>query len=50
MKQVWGHQAAVESRTVDTHIGELRKKLETDCSHPQLIKTVRKVGYRIDAE
>lgn len=50
MKQVWGHQAAVESRTVDTHIGELRKKLETDCSQPQLIKTVRKVGYRIDAE
>lgn len=48
LKQVWGHLSAVESRTVDTHIGELRKKLEDDCSHPTLIKTVRKIGYRIN--
>lgn len=48
MKQVWGHCAAIESRTVDTHIGELRKKLECDPTNPKMIKTVRKVGYRID--
>jgi DNA-binding response OmpR family regulator len=48
MKQVWGHLSAVESRTVDTHIGELRRKLESQGSQRQIIKTVRKVGYRID--
>ena len=48
MQQVWGHSAAVESRTVDTHVGELRKKLEDDSANPKFIKTVRKVGYRID--
>lgn len=48
MQDVWGYSSAVETRTVDTHIGELRKKLESDTSHPTIIKTVRKVGYRID--
>ena len=48
MKNVWGHSAVIESRTVDTHIGELRKKIEIDCANPTIIKTVRKIGYRID--
>lgn len=48
MRKVWGHSAAVESRTVDTHIGELRKKIEQDSANPLIIKTVRKIGYRID--
>ena len=48
MKQVWGHQSAIESRTVDTHIAELRKKLEIDSANPKIIKTVRKIGYRLD--
>jgi DNA-binding response OmpR family regulator len=47
LKQVWGYQAAVVSRTVDTHIAELRRKLEPDPAHPQHILTVRKAGYRI---
>ncbi|HJU66211.1 MAG TPA: response regulator transcription factor [Gemmatimonadaceae bacterium] len=47
LKQVWGYQAAVVSRTVDTHIAELRRKLEHDPAHPQHILTVRKAGYRI---
>ncbi|HJR62740.1 MAG TPA: response regulator transcription factor [Gemmatimonadaceae bacterium] len=47
LKQVWGYQAAVVSRTVDTHIAELRRKLENDPAHPQHILTVRKAGYRI---
>ena len=47
MKRVWGHTSAVVSRTVDTHIAELRRKLEDDPSHPTLILTVRKAGYRI---
>jgi len=48
MQQVWGHSSAIESRTVDTHIGELRKKIESNISKPNIIKTVRKIGYRID--
>lgn len=47
MRSVWGHPSSVVSRTVDTHVAELRRKLETDPSRPQLILTVRKVGYRL---
>jgi len=47
MKNVWGHASVVMSRTVDTHILELRRKLERDPSQPELILTVRKAGYRI---
>jgi two-component system, OmpR family, alkaline phosphatase synthesis response regulator PhoP len=49
LREVWGHQAAVVSRTVDTHILELRKKLERDPAHPRHILTVRKTGYRLQA-
>ncbi|KPQ34290.1 MAG: two-component system, OmpR family, response regulator [Phormidesmis priestleyi Ana] len=34
-------------RTVDTHVLSLRKKIELDPRHPDLIQTVRNVGYRI---
>jgi two-component system alkaline phosphatase synthesis response regulator PhoP len=47
MRQVWGYSAAVVSRTVDTHIAELRRKLEENPSSPRHIITVRKTGYRI---
>ena len=47
MKTVWGHASTVVSRTVDTHVAELRKKLEMDPSRPTLILTVRKAGYRL---
>jgi len=46
MKEVWGHRAAVASRTVDTHIAELRRKLEDEPSDPRWIVTVHKAGYR----
>jgi two-component system, OmpR family, alkaline phosphatase synthesis response regulator PhoP len=49
LREVWGHQAAVVSRTVDTHILELRKKLERDPARPRHILTVRKTGYRLQA-
>jgi len=48
MSEIWGHSSAVVSRTVDTHIAELRRKLEDDPSQPRLIVTVRKSGYRLD--
>ena len=47
LKEVWGHSSAVLTRTVDTHIGELRRKLERDPSTPRYILTVRKAGYRL---
>jgi two-component system, OmpR family, alkaline phosphatase synthesis response regulator PhoP len=47
LQQVWGYSSAVVSRTVDTHIAELRRKLEDDPSSPRHILTVRKMGYRI---
>ncbi|HUF30889.1 MAG TPA: response regulator transcription factor [Gemmatimonadaceae bacterium] len=50
MREVWGHRAVVVSRTVDTHIAELRRKLEPDPAVPQHILTVRKAGYRFRGE
>ena len=47
LKEVWGYSESVVSRTVDTHIAELRRKLEDDPSAPRHILTVRKIGYRI---
>jgi two-component system, OmpR family, alkaline phosphatase synthesis response regulator PhoP len=47
LTQVWGHASDVHTRTIDTHIGELRRKLEDDPSSPQFILTVRKAGYRL---
>ncbi|HEY6207579.1 MAG TPA: response regulator transcription factor [Gemmatimonadales bacterium] len=49
MKQVWGYSAAVLSRTVDTHVAELRRKLENGSSDPKHILTVRTIGYRFQA-
>jgi two-component system, OmpR family, alkaline phosphatase synthesis response regulator PhoP len=46
LSQVWGYPASVRSRTLDTHMSELRRKLENDPSTPRHLITVRKVGYR----
>jgi DNA-binding response OmpR family regulator len=50
LEQVWGYSAAVVTRTVDTHIAELRRKLERDPSVPRHILTVRKTGYRLKVD
>jgi two-component system, OmpR family, alkaline phosphatase synthesis response regulator PhoP len=47
LREVWGYGAFVISRTVDTHIAELRRKLEDDAADPKIVMTVWKVGYRI---
>lgn len=49
LEKVWGYPDSVLTRTVDTHIAELRRKLEVDPSTPEYIVTVRKVGYRLEA-
>jgi len=43
---VWGEEVHVYDRTVDTHIGHLRKKTEDDPDNPKFIVSVRGVGYR----
>lgn len=48
LKEVWGHQAEVMTRTVDIHVAELRRKLEDDPSDPKHILTVWKAGYRLE--
>ena len=48
MHRVWGYEATVLSRTVDTHIAELRRKLERDPAEPRHLLTVRKAGYRLE--
>jgi DNA-binding response OmpR family regulator len=47
LKEVWGYGAFVMTRTVDTHIAELRRKLEANPAEPRHIVTVWKVGYRL---
>lgn len=46
LRDVWGHRGAVTTRTVDSHVSELRQKLEHDPATPRHILTVYKVGYR----
>lgn len=49
LEEVWGYSGEVYSRTVDTHVAELRRKLEENAADPRHILTVRKTGYRIQA-
>ncbi|MFI5184048.1 MAG: helix-turn-helix domain-containing protein, partial [Vicinamibacteria bacterium] len=47
LRRVWGYSAAAVTRTVDTHVAELRRKLEDEPSEPRHLLTVRKTGYRL---
>jgi two-component system, OmpR family, alkaline phosphatase synthesis response regulator PhoP len=49
LRRVWGQRSPAVTRTLDTHVAELRRKLEADPAAPRHILTVRKVGYRISA-
>jgi len=46
---VWGQDIYVDSRTVDVHIRRLRLKIEDDPDNPEYIKTLRGIGYYIEA-
>jgi DNA-binding response OmpR family regulator len=48
LQEVWGYRYPVNSRTVDTHVAELRRKLEGTPSEPRWILTVYKAGYRFN--
>ncbi len=45
---VWGALRGIDSGYVRRYIWFLRRKLETDPAHPQLIRTVRNYGYRLE--
>lgn len=49
LKQAWGWEFLVETKTVDTHVKRLRDKLEAGGVDPAVIETVRGYGYRIQA-
>ena len=48
LREVWDHRAIVLTRTVDSHMAELRKKLEHDAADPKHFITIWKVGYRFN--
>ena len=47
LEEIWNHPDNVMTRTVDTHIAELRNKLEDTPSKPEYILTVPKIGYKL---
>lgn len=48
LNQVWGYTYLGDGRTVDVHIGTLRKKIESVQGGPHVIKTVWGVGYKFE--
>jgi len=46
LHEVWGYNHLSLTRTVDTHIGKLRQKMEDDTRNPRYIITVPRIGYR----
>lgn len=50
LNQVWGYTYLGDGRTVDVHIGTLRKKIEAHPEAPHYIKTVWGVGYKFTLE
>ncbi len=46
LEKIWGYDYYGETRTVDVHIRNLRKKIERDSEHPDYILTVRGYGYK----
>jgi DNA-binding response OmpR family regulator len=47
--EVWDTQYTVDTRTLDVHISWLREAIEENPRQPQFLKTIRGVGYRLDA-
>jgi DNA-binding response OmpR family regulator len=47
-KDVWRTNYTGDTRTLDVHISWLRQAIEKDPRKPQLLKTIRGVGYRLD--
>jgi two-component system response regulator RegX3 len=50
LEQVWGYDFLGDSRTVDVHVGRLRRKLEEDPHEPRYLLTVHSIGYKFAAD
>ena len=48
-RRVWGEDYFPNSRTLDQHISQLRKRIEIDPRSPQIIRTVHGAGYRFES-
>ena len=48
LDEVWGREVVVTDRVVDTHIANLRKKIEPEPAAPRYLVSVRGTGYRFD--
>jgi two-component system response regulator MtrA len=48
LREVWGGAGDVVTRTVDSHMAELRRKLEPEAAEPRHFLTVWKIGYRFE--
>jgi two-component system, OmpR family, alkaline phosphatase synthesis response regulator PhoP len=49
LDKVWGKDVFVTPHTIDTHIANIRKKIEDDISSPRFITSIRGVGYKFIA-
>ena len=50
LRQVWGYKSGVATRTVDTHVLTVRKKLGDNAQEPKFIETLHGVGYQFIAQ
>jgi two-component system, OmpR family, response regulator len=48
IQEVWDYEYVGDQRVVDVHIGQIRKKIETDPTQSTLIHTIRGVGYKFE--
>jgi DNA-binding response OmpR family regulator len=48
LNEVWGRGTFVTDRVIDTHVANLRKKIEPDVAKPRYLVSVRGAGYRFD--
>jgi two-component system response regulator MtrA len=46
LSEVWGYRHSTDTRLVNVHVQRLRSKIEKDPEHPEIVLTVRGVGYR----
>ena len=48
--RIWGSDYVGDTKTLDVHIKRLRSKLEKDPANPELIQTVRGLGYKMESK
>ncbi len=46
LSEVWGYRHSTDTRLVNVHVQRLRSKIEHDAEHPEIVITVRGVGYK----